>query len=116
VKRAIGGTARQRAGVLRAARAWRSRARGFFWVCGSMSTLQPNIKRSIDRRSNPVRVTLFLGKISEAETVAMVAYEDGTYDILRNDSPIEGHPWKADDLDGCIDAYLRIMRPGRSAV
>jgi hypothetical protein len=51
-----------------------------------MSTLQPNITRANDRRPNPVRVTLFVGKISEAETVAMVAYEDGTYDILRNDS------------------------------
>ena len=79
-----------------------------------MSMLQPNIMRSHDRRSIPIRVTLFLGKISEVETIAMVAYEDGTYDILRNDCPVDAHPWKPDDLDACIDAYLRIMRTNRN--
>ena len=66
--------------------------------------------RPHERQSNPVRVTLFLSKPTESQTIAMVAYEDGTYDILRNGIPTMPNAWKADDMDACIDAYLRIMR------
>ena len=78
-----------------------------------MSTLQPTNMRSHDRKSNPVRVTLFLGETADSRKIAMVAYEDGTYDILCDGVSNNPQPWRADDLDGCIDAYLRIMRSQR---
>jgi hypothetical protein len=75
-----------------------------------MATLHSTTMRPHERKANPVRVTLFLSKATESQTIAMVAYEDGTYDILRDGIPVMPSAWKADDLDGCIDAYLRIMR------
>ena len=59
-----------------------------------MAALQPSIMRPHERQPNPVRVTLFLSKPTDSQAVAMVAYEDGTYDILRNGIPITPNAWK----------------------
>ncbi len=57
-----------------------------------------------------VRVTLFRADAGPAGTFAMVAYDDGTLDILHDGHPAAKRTWTPDELNECIEEFRQMTR------
>ena len=58
----------------------------------------------------PVRKDLFVTVIGPTVSVRLVEYTDGRFGILHNVHPLQSRIWEDEELEGCIDTYLKLCR------
>ncbi|HXE55258.1 MAG TPA: hypothetical protein VN541_19700 [Tepidisphaeraceae bacterium] len=58
----------------------------------------------------PIRKVIFLSAVDATSTLQLVEYADGRFGILNGTQLVDARLWRGAELEGCIDAYLKLCR------